>query len=39
MAVNKLSFLNRREHPQISHGLCPSCYSKIMEELKVLKRS
>ncbi|MCC6491080.1 MAG: hypothetical protein IT364_26570 [Candidatus Hydrogenedentes bacterium] len=32
-AVKKLGLMNREPHPQISHGLCSECYTRLLEGL------
>lgn len=37
-AVAKLSLFYKKELPQISHGICPDCYKKVMDELERLRQ-
>ncbi len=37
--VQKLSLFLKSKLPQISHGICPSCYKKVMHELERLKQA
>jgi len=37
--VSKLSLFYKSRLPQISHGICPSCYKNVMEEIERLKQA
>jgi len=38
LAINILKLLEMEHPPRISHGLCPSCFNSMMDEVKLIQR-